>query len=146
MIRVQIEGRPAPKGSRIAGKTKEGKPYTYPASKYESKWVAAVAEATHQIMRHRQTPVPPYSVDLTFLIAVTRPRNRKRAGPWPTQHDIDKLARAVVDGLVKGNAMEDDRHVTELRVRKRWTREGEQSGVIADVDSIAEQYRLDDVA
>lgn len=138
MIRVQVEGRPAPKGSRIAAKTKEGKPYTYAASRYEAQWVASVAESTRQIMRHQPVLVPPYCVDLMFLISLTRPRNRKRAGPYPTRHDIDKLARAVIDGLVKGGAMEDDRHVVELRARKRWAQDAEQAGVVACVYPIAE--------
>lgn len=136
MIRVQVDGRPAPKGSRMQGRTKLGKSYTYPASKYEAPWVKAVAEATRQTMRHRPPPLPPYSVDLLFLIS--KAHDAKRAGPWPKRHDLDKLARAVIDGLTKGGAMEDDRHVVELHARKRWVQDAEVQGVVACVYPAAE--------
>lgn len=132
-VRVVVEGRPAPKGSRIAARTKDGKPYTYPASKYEAPWVAAVAEATRQVMRREDTIEPPYAVELEFLIGMPRPDNWRKAGspsyPAKTGGDLDKLARAVIDGLVKGGAMTDDRHVVELHASKRWAAEDEAAGV-----------------
>jgi len=132
MIRVEVAGRPAPKGSRIAGKTKRGKFYTYPASRHEVPWVTTVADATRVVMRHHETPPPPYRVELHLRIA--RPlRGAPSAYPWPTQHDIDKLARAVVDGLVKGKAMVDDRHVLSLHVVKDWVGPDEEPGVSAEI-------------
>jgi Holliday junction resolvase RusA-like endonuclease len=133
MIRVTVAGRPAPKGSRMAGKTKRGKFYTYPASKHEKPWVNAVADATRVVMRHHETLAPPYRVELDLRIA--RPKGAS-AYPWPTQHDIDKLARAVVDGLVKGKAMVDDRHVLTLTVSKDFVSLDEESGVIAQVERV----------
>lgn len=141
MIYLEVQGRPAPKGSRIAARTKDGKPYTYPASKYEAPWVAAVAEATRLTMRHETMLEPPYSVELEFLIQMPKLDNWRRTGslPYPakTGGDLDKLARAVIDGLVKGKAMSDDRHVTVLHATKRWATEGEPSGVRVHVDSLA---------
>ena len=135
MIRVTVAGRPAPKGSRIAGKTKRGKFYTYPASRFEAPWVAAVADATRVVMRHHPTPLPPYRVELDLRIA--RPvRGAPPAYPWPTQHDIDKLARSVIDGLVKGKAMIDDRHVLSLKVEKDFVSDEEEPGVTALVSGI----------
>jgi Holliday junction resolvase RusA-like endonuclease len=132
MIRVEVAGRPAPKGSRIAGKTKRGKFYTYPASRFEVPWVEAVTEATRVVMRHHQTPDPPYRVGLVLRIA--RPsRGGPAAYPWPTQHDIDKLARAVIDGLVKGKALADDRHVLSLTVEKDFVSTDEEPGVTAQI-------------
>jgi Holliday junction resolvase RusA-like endonuclease len=135
MIRVTVAGRPAPKGSRIAGKTKRGKFYTYPASRYEVPWVDAVADATRVVMRHQETLAPPYRVELDLRIARPK-RNAPSAYPWPTQHDIDKLARAVIDGLVKGKAMVDDRHVLTLAVTKDFVSVDEESGVIAQVERV----------
>jgi Holliday junction resolvase RusA-like endonuclease len=128
-IFVSVEGRPAPKGSRIAGKTKAGKAYTYPASTYEKGWVEEVKHETQLAMRHRQTPAPPYEIDLTFYLSASK----RPAYPWPTQQDLDKLARAVIDGLVKGGALVDDRHVCALTVRKTWAREDRPMGVIAEI-------------
>jgi Holliday junction resolvase RusA-like endonuclease len=128
-IFVAVEGRPAPKGSRIAGKTKAGKAYTYPASTYEKGWVEEVKHATQLAMRHRQPPDPPYEIDLTFYLSPSK----RPVYAWPTQQDLDKLARAVIDGLVKGGAMVDDRHVCSLTVRKTWAREHRPMGVIAEI-------------
>jgi Holliday junction resolvase RusA-like endonuclease len=126
-ITVVVEGRPAPKGSRIAGKT--NKAYTYPASTYERGWVAEVTHATKLIMRHRETPEPPYEVRLTFYLA----KGKKVKYPWPPSPDLDKLARAVIDGLVKGAAMVDDRHVCTLTAKKVFAAHGQIIGVHAEV-------------
>ena len=137
-IVVEVEGRPAPKGSRIAGKTKSGKAYTYPASKFEAPWVARVAEDTRQTMRHERDLQMPYAVDLTFRLH--KGRYAGRAHPWPTTHDLDKLARAVIDGLVRGGALEDDRHLVELHCRKDWAPSDVQEGVRAEIRSLSENY------
>jgi Holliday junction resolvase RusA-like endonuclease len=131
MIRVTVAGRPAPKGSRRVGHTKAGKAYTYPASRHELPWVAAVADATRVVMRHHETLPPPYRVEL--YLRVPAPVNGGRAAyPWPTQHDLDKLARAVVDGLVKGKAIVDDRHILAMSVEKDWATTDEP-GVSAEI-------------
>ena len=131
VIVVDVLGRPAPKGSRIAGKTKAGKAYTYPASTYEKGWVEEVSHATKLIMRHHSTPEPPYHVDLTFRLV----KARRSIYVFPTGPDIDKLARAVIDGLVRGGAMRDDRYVTTLTVRKIFAVSDQEMGVRAEVSS-----------
>lgn len=131
-VRVRAEGRPAPKGSRIQGRTKAGRSYTRPASKYEKPWVDAVKHATELAMRHSLQIAPPYAVHLDLLIATSkRPKHR-----WPSQNDVDKLARSTVDGLVLGGAIDDDRNVIELHASKRFASEAEPPGVIAIVASV----------
>lgn len=130
--RIEVLGRPAPKGSRIAARTKAGKAYTYPASKYETPWINAVRDATRNVMRHHDQVGPPYVVDLKFLLSQPLRPNKDKAA-WPTRHDLDKLVRAVIDGLVSGGAMADDRHVTELHAVKEYVEDPEQAGVIAFV-------------
>lgn len=140
MISVDVEGRPAPKGSRIHGRTKTGKSFTRPASKYELPWVEAVKQETLVVMRHHQQPPPPYAVELEFRLQ--RPARNQHQQTWPTAHDVDKLARAVVDGLVKGGAMADDRHVIRLTAVKRYTEQGEATGCscrIAEVNVLCLQ-------
>lgn len=134
-IVVDVNGRPAPKGSRISAKTKDGRPYTYPASQYEAPWVEAVKRRTQVVMRHHEQPEPPYAVALEFRLE--RPARPKTA--WSTKHDLDKLARAVIDGLVKGGAMADDRHVIALTATKRYAQPGETEGVNAQVAGVMEQ-------
>lgn len=137
-ITVVVEGRPAPKGSRIAGKTKAGKSYTYPASTYERGWVAEVTEATKLVMRHRQTLPPPYAVQLVFHM----PKGKKAKYPWPPTPDLDKLARAVIDGLVKGAAMVDDRHVCALTATKQFAVAGQTVGVHAEVRTLQDVWSV----
>jgi len=127
-LRIRAEGRPAPKGSRIQGTTKDGRSFTRPASKFEKPWVDAVKTATQVQTRHT-TVSPPYVVDLQIFIATSK----KPKYPWPCQNDVDKLARAVVDGLVQGGAISDDRHVVELHATKRFCEPGEEPGVLAYV-------------
>jgi len=128
-IVVEIQGRPAPKGSRMAGKTKAGKAYTYPASTYEKGWVAEVTHATQLVMRHHPTPPPPYAVTLTFRLL----KARRSIYSFPTGPDLDKLARAVIDGLVRGGAMTDDRWVCTLTARKIFATSEAEMGVRAEV-------------
>lgn len=125
MIRFDVEGRPAPKGSRIHGRAKSGKAYTYPASKYEKPWTDAVREATRKAMRHARDHEPPYAIELEFLIE----KPQKTRYDWPTATDLDKLERCVLDGLVQGKAIIDDRHVTALTSSKRFAQPDERQGV-----------------
>lgn len=131
-VRVRVEGRPAPKGSRIQGVTRKGRMYTRPASKHEAPWVRAVKQATELAMRHHAPMPPPYAVHIDILV----PAPRRIVKPWPSQHDLDKLVRSTVDGLVQGKALDDDRHVIELHVSKRFVNDGEASGAIAVIASV----------
>lgn len=129
VLRVRAEGRPAPKGSRIQGRTKAGASFTRPASKYEKPWVDAVKAATQLQARH-VTVDPPYVVDVQIYVPATK---HKPAQWWPAQSDVDKLARAVIDGLVQGGALTDDRHVAELHATKRFCEPGEPPGCLVYV-------------
>jgi Holliday junction resolvase RusA-like endonuclease len=126
VIQIDVEGRPAPKGSRIHGRTKTGKSFTRPASKYEKPWVDEVKRQAQIVMRHNPPCSPPYRVELEFRLK--RPQRNQHQQTWPTAHDVDKLARAVVDGLVLGGAMSDDRHVIALTASKRYAEPGESTG------------------
>ena len=119
-----VPGVPAPKGSRIVGRRKDGRTYTRPASKREHPWVEAVAEqaSTHEPL------VPPYDVTLSFCM----PRPAKPSHPYPTRGDLDKLVRAVLDGLTRGGLISDDSRVTTLYAQKLWVDPGLE-GVIVTV-------------
>jgi Holliday junction resolvase RusA-like endonuclease len=131
VIVVNADGRAAPKGSRIAGYSKKGKMFTRPASKFEKPWIDAVKAATQVAMRHACDEGPPYTVELEFRIA--RPANPRYA--HPAGHDLDKLVRAALDGLVAGGALSDDRHVTLLTASKRYVLGGEAPGIRAVIRS-----------
>lgn len=79
----------------------------------------------------------PYVVALDFAM----PRPARPAHPHPTRGDLDKLVRAVLDGLTRGGLIADDRHVIELAASKRWASERGAEGVAVTVRSMAEDKR-----
>ena len=122
-----VSGVPAPKGSRISGRRKDGSIFTRPASKGEHTWVEAVAKIAGTQPRLQ----PPYSVELHFSM----PRPKKPSHEYPTRGDLDKLVRAVLDGLTRGGVIVDDRHVTDLSAAKFWAEQGDE-GVAVTVESV----------
>lgn len=145
MIDVYVEGRPAPKGSRIQVVGKDGRTWSRPASKYEEAWIKAVKAATQVAMRHEHDPGPPYAVDLEIRIALPK-RKIDRKKWWPSQIDVDKLARSTIDGLAKGGAMTDDRHVIALTASKRYCAGNEVPGAFAHVSQVVQMQELSQAA
>lgn len=112
-VRLTVQGKPAPKGSRTIGRRGDGSIFTRPASNAEHRWTDAVARMAQWRRGQDVGPLPeaPYSVELVFYCE----RPQRPSHSHPSRHDVDKLARAVLDGLVNGGLLSDDRHVTELR-------------------------------
>lgn len=117
-VSFRIPGTPAPKGSRIPGRRKDGSIFTRPASKRELPWTETVA----LIARGHRPPggkplEPPYEIELAFVM----PKGKRAKYEWPSSSgDLDKLERAVLDGLKTGGLIVDDRHVTDLHASKRF--------------------------
>lgn len=125
MFEVFVEGRPAPKGSRIRARSVKGNDYTFPASKFEKPWTDTVKREVQVAVRHMAPMQPPYRIELEFVIE----RPDKPTYEWPTKADLDKLERCVIDGIVQGKGISDDRHVTALTSSKRFAESGERQGV-----------------
>ncbi len=116
-VALTVYGTPAPKGSRTLGLRGDGSAFSRPASNREHTWTEAVARHAQWLKAQPvDAPNPPYAVTLTFYLA----RPKRPVHGYPSRVDVDKLARAVLDGLVVGGLLEDDRHVTELVASKRW--------------------------
>lgn len=114
MIEVIVFGEPGPKGSKSIGRRKNGTSFVRESSKRVKPWEKAVSEAVADV-----TPAmlePPYAITLDFHW----PRPKRPTWLWPSKDDLDKLARATIDGIVKAGAILDDRHVISLRTDKRW--------------------------
>lgn len=152
MIRFRVNGTPAPQGS----KRHVGNGRMVEMSKAAGPWREAVrAEAS----RAMQLPFPgalvytdgprktgPQSVTIVFVLK--RPaahygtgRNsgtvKDSAPRFPAgRPDIDKLARAVLDGLVMGGVMADDGQVASLNVAKVYARNGEAPGALIEVEAM----------
>lgn len=123
MIRFMVYGIPVPKGSRTLGVRRDGSTYSRPASAGEHGWVEAVARTAQwrraqalELPEAGELPEPPYAVALAFSCR----RPARPAHAHPSLHDLDKLCRAALDGLVRDGLLVDDRHVVDLRATKAW--------------------------
>lgn len=107
-VKLCVNGRPAPKGSRVyrAGGSR-------PASRYEKAWTETVAFEALATAVHLD---PPYYVGITFRYA----RPVKPTHAWPSSIDLDKAVRGTLDGLVTGRLIVDDRHVVQLWASQRF--------------------------
>jgi len=128
-VSFRVAGLPAPKGSRIPGRRKDGTIYTRPANASEKSWTEAVAYVARAKRPGGKMLKPPYAVELEFHL----PRPKQPKYEWPVRADLDKLERAVLDGLTQGGLIVDDRHVVELRSRKSFVLHGATTGVSISV-------------
>jgi crossover junction endodeoxyribonuclease RusA len=133
VITIEVRGLPAPQGS----KRHVGHGIMVESSKAVGPWREAVRAETQRVMMAR--PMPPDDRELEPLrgplrVAITfrlpRPRSHYRSGknahlikdnapPVPDgRPDLDKLVRAVLDGLTAGGAWSDDAQVAHLSAAK----------------------------
>ena len=125
-------GHPATKGSTRSFMAK-GRMVTKGANPRTKAWQGVVAHAAHEAgaVRHEG----PVEVSVAFVFA--RPKGhygakglKPSAPAYPTtraQGDVDKLLRAVLDGL-DGVCFGDDSQVVYAWGHKRWARTGECEG------------------
>jgi Holliday junction resolvase RusA-like endonuclease len=122
VIEISVRGIPAPKGSKNRGKNGG----VYESSKAVGPWTDAVRGETQRAVTQPLTG--PVSVRIWFFLR--RPQGHYRTGkfahllrdaaplrPHGTP-DLDKLARAVLDGLTQGGAWKDDGQVADLDAGK----------------------------
>lgn len=124
-----VPGKPAPQGS----KRHVGRGILLESSTEVGPWRERIALAAHNYARNTTgIPLPfsglPLSVSLDFVMP--RPTSApKRSTPAAIKRpDIDKLARAVLDGLTNV-LLTDDSAVVDLRTHKRLAEINETPGV-----------------
>lgn len=129
-IDLFVPGEPAPQGSKTAGVDRSGRVYMRESSARVKPWRAIVTWHA-KAAKTRIPPGVPVRVNLAF--SMPRPtghygtgRNASTLRPSaPTtclvKPDIDKLTRAVLDGLVDAGTIRDDSHVVSLTASKRYT-------------------------
>lgn len=139
MIRFEVYGIPAPKGSKTPtrwGGFRE-------ASKKLPAWRTAVrkaAEAYIEAHPEQQFPISePFDLHLTLFLP--RPKSVRRILP-SVKPDRDKLERAVMDELTQSGMIVDDCLSTDGRIRKRYadTREPGASIEIRPVTSDYDEF------
>jgi Holliday junction resolvase RusA-like endonuclease len=127
---ITVRGTPAPQGS----KRHVGGGRMVEMSKAVGPWREAVRAETQSAMNGHKPIEGPVKVAITFERA--RPRGHygtgrnahllKDSAPmFPiVRPDIDKLARAVLDGITMGGALPDDSQVVYLKVLKLYGQPG----------------------
>jgi len=118
-MRIEVAGIPAPQGS----KRHVGGGRMVEQSRAVGPWREAVRAETQRALE--QLPEPegflegPVHVDVDFRLP--RPKTAPRRVRYPAKRpDLDKLTRAVLDGLVSGGAMADDSQVVSLVASKNF--------------------------
>jgi len=130
-ITVNVEGIPAPQGSKI--RTRYG---MRESSKRVAPWRAAVEAAVDRLALFEALE-PPYRIETWFYFQ--RPRTTRAKHPVaPTVGDGDKLTRSTWDALTKAGLIEDDRFVTEWGGSKEWAGPTDTPGAIIRVTSLKE--------
>jgi Holliday junction resolvase RusA-like endonuclease len=117
-LRFFVPGYPRPKGSKriVRGRLIE-------ASRYLPEWDEAVQKAAFVAAGGAIRISEPVSVVAMFNLHWS-------AKKTPPRVDVDKLARAVLDSLVKAGILADDSLVTHLTAMKR---EGPPYGVFVQI-------------
>jgi crossover junction endodeoxyribonuclease RusA len=126
-IRITVLGKPAPQGS----KRYIGRGRMIESSKAAGPWRDKIAAETRRAWGYAEPQAGPVAVTVEFFFA--RPaahfgtgRNRAILKPGsPTfpigrTGDVDKLVRAVLDGITIGRAIADDAQVVQLEACKRY--------------------------
>jgi crossover junction endodeoxyribonuclease RusA len=140
-MRIEVAGIPAPQGS----KRHVGGGRMVESSRAVGPWREAVRAETQRAVKLEGSFAGPVHLELTFWLP--RPKGhygtgrnagqvRESAPCYPTSRpDVDKLARAVLDGLVDGGAFADDSEVTSLTTVKRYEGEfGHKPGCVVFIE------------
>ena len=118
MITFFIPGIPAPKGSRRHF-VKSGKVVSVDANPKTRPWEMDVAWVTREKMNGKSPLHGPIGVRVAFQMP--RLKSTPKAARWHTKKpDIDKLERALLDGLKLGGAYVDDSQVCRVDKCKRY--------------------------
>lgn len=122
-----IEGVPVPQGSKTVSQAK-GRAWLRDANaKRLKQW-------RHVVATHADLGVTfdcPVTVTLSFVLP--RPQRPRWTVPAGRVGDVDKLSRAVLDGLTDGGLLADDARVVTLVATKRYPTPGDPTGVGIDV-------------
>lgn len=121
-IVYSVTGTPVTQGSKAISRSGR----MYETGKGWAAWRKAIKEATEEQVELTDTVLGGVRVSLTFRF----PRPNKPKYDYPLK-DIDKLCRAVLDGMTSGGIIEDDKHVIYLTAYKEYH---EHAGVIIRID------------
>jgi Holliday junction resolvase RusA-like endonuclease len=145
VIRFRVNGIPAPQGS----KRHVGNGRMVESSKAVGPWREAVRAEAQRVREAAgwQPLAPGQPASVTLVFALGRPRTHYGTGRNAGQEkasaphfpagrpDVDKLARAVLDGLTEGGVLEDDGQVVSLVATKIWAHGDMPEGALIMVEA-----------
>lgn len=137
-LRFWVPGLPAPQGS-MKGFVRGGRVVMTSANPRVHPWRQGVAVACEEAADKIPALTPPYGGPVFVGVAFYLPRPashygktglRPSAPAFPgVKPDLDKLARAVLDGMCSDyNLLTDDSRVVVLQAAKHYCRDGEAPG------------------
>jgi Holliday junction resolvase RusA-like endonuclease len=127
-IELVVYGRPAPQGSKVASRTKDGRLFVREASPRLRDWRHEIARTAREQVDIPEPLACPVCLSLAFEFP--RPRShftrkgalRKGAPFIPSRPDLSKLVRAVEDALT-GILWRDDGQVAMIHSCKSYVRD-----------------------
>ena len=134
-----IEGTPVAQGSKNAY-VRGGRAVLVETSKKLPAWRAAVEQAARGTGAS-YAKGQPVTLDAEFVMPRTQAMRNRKAPPMVQKPDVDKLLRAVGDGLTASGMIHDDSHIVEIRGWKRRAEPGEKTGCWATVAPYSPQVR-----
>jgi Holliday junction resolvase RusA-like endonuclease len=133
LFQFWVPGVPIPQGSKIAGVTKDKRPYLRDSNGDALKpWRRLVAASAAEAYTGPQIDGA-VSVVIEFLFVRGKTVTREFPSVKP---DLDKLERAILDGLTDSKVWGDDSQVVDLSSRKRY---GVSAGACVRVGRVEEE-------
>jgi len=131
-LAFQVFGDPIPQGSKRAFVVKQRAVVVDDNKATLRSWRSAVTDAARAELNGEAPDLGPIRVTLMFFLR--QPKRPKAVVPI-VKPDVDKLARAVLDGMTDAGVFRDDSQVTTLTARKRYTTEAPCVRVFVDGDA-----------
>lgn len=124
-LQFSVPGEPKPQGSKRGFVTKHGKvALVEQAGKPLKEWRNTIATfATRARIEHGWEPYTQGPIGVSLVFAMRKPIRPRFPTP-AFRPDIDKLTRAVLDGLTDAHVWQDDGQVVSLRVEKIYGQPG----------------------
>lgn len=128
---ITVRGTPAPQGS----KRHVGGGRMIEMSKAVGPWREAVRAETQRVMEYVAIVDGPVHIRIFFRLP--RPKSLPKRVTWPAKRpDLDKLVRAVLDGLTNGGAWHDDGQAVMLSAIKQYATSEDPPGCTIKIESI----------
>ena len=131
-LSIRVFGEPAPQGSKTAI-VRGGKAIMYEASKKLPKWRDSVLMTCKVTALEQKAETPllgPLAASVTFYLE--RPHSTTRAYP-NNAPDVDKLLRAVFDGLQESGVISNDGQIVIVTAFKLWADEENPPGAVISI-------------